>query len=52
MYRLADTEHVAIRMLDVHLAHAPRLVLRRTHYCQTLAKAGAVYGIDIVRPDR
>jgi hypothetical protein len=41
-----------VRMADVHLAYAPRLVHRRHGDLQTLLEATLVDDVDVVHPDR
>ena len=49
--RLAHAQDVAIGVADVHLAHAPGLVLRRTDHVEAVAQADGVRRVDVVDPD-
>ena len=48
---LANSEHVTIRMLHVHLAYTPGFVQRRSDYLEIFAHASGVHGIHIAGPD-
>ena len=49
---LADAEDMSVRMADVHLADAPRLVGRRPGDLQPLLHTVLVDFVDILDPDR
>src|SRR5215471_8398051 len=48
---LANSEHVTIRMLHVHLAYTPGFVQRRSDYLEILAHASGIHGVYVVGPD-
>src|SRR4051794_14173185 len=48
----ADAERVAVRVADVHLAHAPRLVPWRHGHLDALRETHRVHRVDVVNPDR
>jgi len=48
---LADAQHVAVGMLDVHFADVPRRVLGWADDVQAMALAGGVDLVDVVDPD-
>src|SRR5215471_19661495 len=48
---LANSEHVTIRMLHVHLAYTPRFVNRRSDNLEIFAHASGIHGFHIVGPD-
>src|SRR5262245_50890837 len=48
---LANSEHVTIRMLHLHLAYTPRFVQRRSHNIEIFVQSSGIPGIHIVGPD-
>src|ERR1700759_2208443 len=48
---LADAKDMSVRMADVHLPNAPRLVGRRVGHLDSLRDAGAMNDVDVLDPD-
>src|SRR5688572_22143659 len=48
---LTNSEDVAVRMANVHLAHVPRHVGRRPGYLQSVSDTALVYRFDIFHRD-